>query len=61
VSNTSAKSASFLPESFDAPATTHHGSSLSLASDEEIKAVEKSLTIPEDDEEEDDEDAQTGK
>ncbi len=46
-----------MPDSFDPPAMTHHGSSLSLASDEEIKDVEKSLTIPEEEEEEDCEEA----
>jgi hypothetical protein len=60
-SGSSAKTTPFVPDSFDPPAKTHHGSSLSLASDEEIKDVEKRLTIPEEEEEEDCEDAKAAK
>jgi hypothetical protein len=45
----------YIPEHFEPPATTHRGSSVSLASQEEIREVERRETImeePEDEEEE---------
>jgi hypothetical protein len=57
-SNSSTHSQShFVPEHFDAPPIAHRGSSLSIASEEEIKKIENDATIHEAEEEEDCEDA----
>jgi hypothetical protein len=47
----------FVPEHFEAPPIAHRGSSISIASNEEIKKIENDATIHEDEEEEDCEDA----
>jgi hypothetical protein len=46
----------FVPEHFEAPPITHRGSSISIASNDEIKKIEKDETIHEAEEEEDCED-----
>ncbi|KAF2675433.1 hypothetical protein BT63DRAFT_475041 [Microthyrium microscopicum] len=46
------QSSAYRPEHFDAPPNVHRGSSLSLASEEEIKAIENAQAIPEENEEE---------
>ncbi|KAF2426526.1 hypothetical protein EJ08DRAFT_663276 [Tothia fuscella] len=51
-SGSSTHSAQFVPDHFDAPPITHRGSSLSIASDEEIKRIESDATIHEENEEE---------
>jgi hypothetical protein len=52
----SSHSSHFVPEHYDAPVMTHRGSTLSIASQEEIKEIECREAIQEEDEEDDEED-----
>jgi hypothetical protein len=55
--SSSTSSHHFVPEHYDPPPTTHRGSSVSLASEAEIREIECKEAIPEEDEDEEEETA----